>query len=461
MLKLENNINQKIIEILFYTFPLSFIIGNMAISLHLLLFLVISLFLIKKEQLTFRFNNSSWLLIAFFLLTTIQYQSPGLLNEKIQDWPLENNPIVKSFLLIRFLILVFVVDTLFFNKILDLKKFFLSSMICTSFISIDVIMQFLTGSDLFGLKGTPQHNSGPFGDENIAGSYLQKFSFFSIFYIFEISKNKSFSRPLLIFIIVLHALAILFAGSRMPIILFLFGCGLVILFIKNLRFTMSVSLIIFLILSSVTTNIVRPSDTNNFLISVYKDFEPHIWLYKTKIKDPETAKKLQHLKEKAEKEKVDLELMITRIRDPGYFGIFQTSIIMWKERPFLGFGLKSFRIKCWEIIYRNEFLAKPLNINCSNHSHNYYLELLSEAGIIGASLMIIFFLILLKDSFYHLKKYIKKNNSGMNWLIPIIILVFIEIWPLKTSGSFFTTWNATFFWLISALLLAASTKKSY
>ena len=66
MLKLENNINQKIVEILFYTFPLSFIIGNMAISLHLLLFLVISLFLIKKGQLTFRFNNSSWLLIAFF-----------------------------------------------------------------------------------------------------------------------------------------------------------------------------------------------------------------------------------------------------------------------------------------------------------------------------------------------------------------------------------------------------------
>ena len=58
-----------------------------------------------------------------------------------------------------------------------------------------------------------RHNSGPFGDEYIAGSYLQKFSFLSIFYIFEIFKNKKFNKSLLIFIIVLHATAILFTGN--------------------------------------------------------------------------------------------------------------------------------------------------------------------------------------------------------------------------------------------------------
>ena len=67
MIRLKNNKNQKInevkfAEILFYTFPLSFIIGNFLISLHLLLFIVTSLFLIKKEQLTIRFNNSYWIL---------------------------------------------------------------------------------------------------------------------------------------------------------------------------------------------------------------------------------------------------------------------------------------------------------------------------------------------------------------------------------------------------------------
>ena len=131
MINLKSNKNQKtneirLVQILFYTFPLSFIIGNLAVSLNTLLFIIISLFVIKRKQLTFRFNNSCWFLIVFFLYffisTTIQFLSPGLLNEAIQDWPLENNPIFKSLFLIRFLILIFVIDTLFFNKILNLKK---------------------------------------------------------------------------------------------------------------------------------------------------------------------------------------------------------------------------------------------------------------------------------------------------------------------------------------------------
>ena len=113
----------KLVEVLFYTFPLWFIVGNLAVSLHLLLFIVVSLFVIQRKKLAFRFNNSCWLLIAFFLYfflsTTIQFLSPGYLNERMQviNPSLENNPIFKSFLLIRFIILIFIIDTLFINKI--------------------------------------------------------------------------------------------------------------------------------------------------------------------------------------------------------------------------------------------------------------------------------------------------------------------------------------------------------
>ena len=218
MLKLKIIKNQKfsatkLVEVLFYTFPLWFIVGNLAVSLNTLLFIVVSLFVIQRKQLTFRFNNSYWLLIIFFLYffisTTIQFQSSGFLNELMlevhlatKSWPLENKPIFKSLLLIRFLILIFVIDTLFFNKILNLKFFFLSSLVCTSFVSFDVILQYITGFDLFGFKSTLYWNSGPFGDERIASTYLKNFSFFSFFYIFETFKNKNFNIPLLIFIIV-------------------------------------------------------------------------------------------------------------------------------------------------------------------------------------------------------------------------------------------------------------------
>ena len=84
MFKLKINKNQKIsedqiVKILFYVFPLSFIIGNLAVSVNVLLFIVSSLFFIKRKQLSFRFSNSSWLLIVFFLYfflsTTIQFPS--------------------------------------------------------------------------------------------------------------------------------------------------------------------------------------------------------------------------------------------------------------------------------------------------------------------------------------------------------------------------------------------------
>ena len=70
MIELKNKLNQKIngtkfIEILFYTFPLSFIIGNLLLSIQLLLFIAVSLFVIKKEQLTFRLDKFKEAVFAF------------------------------------------------------------------------------------------------------------------------------------------------------------------------------------------------------------------------------------------------------------------------------------------------------------------------------------------------------------------------------------------------------------
>ena len=43
-------------------------------------------------------------------------------------------------------------------------------------------------------------------------------------------------------------------------------------------------------------------------------------------------------------------------------------------------------------------------------------------------------------------------------LIPVIILICLEIWPLKSTGSFFTTWGATFFWMNVGLLFSAQSQ---
>ena len=104
--------------------------------------------------------------------------------------------------------------------------------------------------------------------------------------------------------------------------------------------------------------------------------------------------------------------------------------------------------------------TNKLYLACANHAHNYYLEFLSETGIIGFILMITFFIILWKDFFHYFIKYKHKINSETILLVPIVITLFLEIWPLKSTGSFFTNWTATFFWLTTALLFANKTKRS-
>ena len=467
----------KVVEILFYTFPLWFIVGNFAVSLNTLLFVVASLFVIQRKQLAFRFNNSCWCLLAFFLYfflsTTIQSLGPGLLdvyatmapNTVKQIWSLENNPIIKSLLLTRFLILIFVIDTLFFNKILNLKKLFLSSLLCTSFVCFDIMLQYATGFDLLGYKREGSWNMGPFGDEWIAGSYLKNFSFFSFFYIFETFKNKNFNIPLLIFIIVLHLAATLLSGNKMSLLLILFGCFLIVLLIKNLRFAMSLSLLIFLSIFFLLIKYDSYEGTNHYKTS-YKGFFSDINIMKLIESDKNISTKQDTKKTELNENNANPEIPseIILFRHSQYNRIFRTAYIMWKEQPLFGFGLKSFRIKCWLMLVKDnaerDKSKRSQNIACANHPHNYYLELLAEAGIIGTSLMVIFFLILLKDSFNYIKKYNKQEDSEMNLLMPVIILFILEIWPVKSTGSFFTTWGATFFWLNISILIATKPKKT-
>ena len=167
----------------------------------------------------------------------------------------------------------------------------------------------------------------------------------------------------------------------------------------------------------------------------------------------------------ASKKSVDrVPRSIIFLRHSGYNRVYNTSITMWKERPLTGFGLKSFRFKCWDMMEKDNIERKiskrPQKIVCANHAHNYYLEFLSEAGIIGTFLLVIFFLILLKDSFSYIKRYNQQINSEVNLLVPVIILFFLEIWPIKSTGSFFTTWNATFFWLNIGLLITGLSRKT-
>ena len=93
------------------------------------------------------------------------------------------------------------------------------------------------------------------------------------------------------------------------------------------------------------------------------------------------------------------------------------------------------------------------------HPHNYYLEILTETGIVGFTIISLAFLIIIYITF--VKKYFllsPLNNN--NFIIPFIFLFIAEIFPIKSTGSFFTTGNATYLFLILGILVGLTRKNN-
>ena len=73
---------------------------------------------------------------------------------------------------------------------------------------------------------------------------------------------------------------------------------------------------------------------------------------------------------------------------------------------------------------------------------------MSELGLIGAILIITIF-------FTIFKKILTKNLiNKQKIIIPFFCLILIELFPLRTTGSFFTTGNATYFFLILSITIS-------
>ena len=90
---------------------------------------------------------------------------------------------------------------------------------------------------------------------------------------------------------------------------------------------------------------------------------------------------------------------------------------------------------------------------CSNHPHNYYLEVLTDLGILGLiSVMIIawmFIIFLIKNY-----KFFNKNKLESLFLLATTISLCVAVFPIKSTGSIFTTSNATYIILLASILIS-------
>ena len=92
------------------------------------------------------------------------------------------------------------------------------------------------------------------------------------------------------------------------------------------------------------------------------------------------------------------------------------------------------------------------------HPHNYYLEILVDLGIVGIFIFFPIVILTLKKSYKALRHYKYKYIIS-----PFFYIFVMEIFPIKSSGSFFTTNNSAIIFLTLATIVALSykSKKEY
>lgn len=423
------NSKQNYLNLLIFLIPISFVAGNMIININLILLIMSTLILFNKDVFRIKFYLLDKLIFSFFFLILLT----GIINDyyfySIQlAWKGYFATVIKSLFFFKYLLIYIVLRFLIERDKINLKYFYISCAFASLFVSLDVIYQFFNGRDIFGFESVKSKLGGPFGDELIAGGYIQRFSIFTFFLIpfFFNSKNtKKYLTYLIPILFIIFLTGIIFSGNRMPLILYLFSIFLIIIFQKQTRKFLIPFIFIFILTFFLITN------------------------FSSKIKDQFGSFVFQI----SEMTVLIIEKDFTSKRSPPYLKEFVTFYDTWLMHKYIGGGIKNFRYYCHE----RSNIRKDTKFICNMHPHNYYLEILTETGLIGFLLISVSFILILYNTLY-IKYFTNSKLKDNKIIIPFIFLFFVEIFPIKSTGSFFTTGNATYLFIIIGILIGLSRK---
>jgi O-antigen ligase len=320
-----------------------------------------------------------------------------------------------SFFLIRFLLFALCIKYLAFNHF-SYKKVFNVWFFILIFVCLDIWIQYFFGKDLFGYEDHGHRFAGLFGDELVAGAFLWKISepiIGLIFYEKIFNNNKKYNYFILTFLII--PLTILITGERASFLMFLFSTFLSILFlsyfIKKFKFLIiNILMVVFLSSALSMTDSVKNRYTD--FLDILKNFN-----------------------------------------NSSYGVLFTSGIEVWRKNKLIGVGLKNFSIVCDMEVSPIDKPHQP----CSTHPHNLYIQIISETGLIG---LVLFFSFFVSFFAHHLKIFfsLKKNSDQSFLFISCMCFLFSFLWPLTTSGSFYSSWNGFFYWVMIGIILNLSRK---
>jgi len=289
-----------------------------------------------------------------------------------------------------------------------MKYFYYCIIICFTVLILDGYYQYFMGENILGFKTVNNFRvSSFFNEELILGSYLSRIwpIFFGIYIFMFNSKNKLFLFIITLF--VLSEVLIFLSGDRSAFFLINLSAIFIIFFSKKL-----LKLRLLTLLLSI------------FLIIIISFINPSA---KERLIDQTLAQMNLSKKNSNEQEN-------KYIFSEQHTSHYITAYRMFLDNKIIGVGVKNFRNFCGNEDYKlNE-------LSCSTHPHNFYIQILSEIGVIG-------FIFLLVILFYFCKYIIKHAILRLNgkyyfsdFEICILSGIVLYLWPLVPTGNVFNNW---------------------
>ncbi len=416
-----NKIQIFIVTLLYSILPISYISGSFFINLNFILIdLAFIYVLLKTKNFPYKeFKNEFFIIFSIFLYillnSIIQY---SYYNGYIS---INDEGFIRSIGLIKYVIFYFA--SIYFFQIIgsNKNKIFDTWSLVLLVIIIDVFFERINGHNLINITSpSSERIASFFGDELIVGYFILSFGFISLIHFLQkINLKKKFLHQILLcFFIILIPLTILLTGERSNFLKSIFICFVILIALSkykkiiNLKyFSILISAILLLTFVSSDNLKNRYLTTFNELINSYQDKDKKIFI---------TTK---------------------------HFYNYKLGYNIFKENIFFGVSTKKFRFVCKQ---KKDLSEQMVSFGCSTHPHQTYIDLLSEHGIFGFSLIFIsFFLFIIKRC--------KEFFENINFIQLSAIAFIVSLWiPFLPFGSFFST--SAFSLIIINLVIARCIK---
>ena len=408
----------KISIFLFTLLPISLILGNFAINLNILIIDILTIYIcfIKK--------NWDWTKEKFFKLLIIFYIF--IIFNSLYSYYFSthetNSGLIRSLTFIKFIIFAYSFKILVADST-TLKKIMIYWSCIIAVVIFDIFFESIFGNNILGNESPDKSRIiSFFKNETVVGSLILCFGYtIATYYLSQSLKIKN--KVIFNLLLLLIPITILITGERSNFIKSLIIFSLIIIFINQQKLVLRKKNFTILILIS-------------FLSLIY--FNPTVY-----DKQTEFFKRVININ-KTENESIEKSNFFNRFQNIKYFAHYDVALKIFKEYPLFGVANKNFRHECHNKKYFDEKIRMSI-VRCSTHPHQIHFELLSEHGVVGY----LFFLIMMFTGL----KVIYRNYTATKNILYLSSLIYLIIFliPVLPSGSFFSTYNGTLFWVIFSI----------